>query len=69
MNVFSRYPLLALGLGLLLGYQLRAYRREILGAARENRHGGQGGFGVFGDALDGIKQGWHDATQRWTEAK
>ncbi len=67
MNAFSRHTFLALGFGVIVGYHLRKYRREIIDAAGGKHASDQAEFGVLGDMLSGIRKGSHAATQRWNK--
>ncbi|MCU0735658.1 MAG: hypothetical protein MUF20_09050 [Methylotetracoccus sp.] len=67
MNAFIRHPFFVLGFGMILGYHLRKYRREIIDAADRSDASSHSAFGIVAEMLSGIQQGARDATRNWTE--
>lgn len=64
MSVLFRHHWLALGLGIIAGYHLRKYRREIIETARQAAAEGSGSDDLLATAIAGIRNGVRDANAR-----
>jgi hypothetical protein len=64
MNILSRHPWFIVGLGVIAGYHLHKYRKEIIESARQAAVEDAGSSDLFATALAGIRNGVRDAAAR-----
>lgn len=64
MSLPGSHPLLIFGFGVILGYHIRKYRRELLAASGGSDDQGVTGSGILAAMHSGVQQGAHDARRR-----